>query len=282
MCINSLELDDNQIAGIRLISSIKIANPSVLVLSLAWSPYSTHQSIIAASLSDGSIGVFDSKINACPMKYISAHSLEAWTVAWSLKNDKAVHPSLYSGGDDSAFCEHMERYLANEKSNDQAFIGELWETIISDKKLHRAGITAILCLERDESTNSEIVLTGSYDEYIRILICEASRRQPSIFVEKNLGGGVWRLKLLSSNSCGAQVTYKILASCMHAGPMVLEINRSADDIWTISVIAFFKQHESMNYASDGREQVAENGVKRLVNVSTSFYDQKLCVWNLII
>lgn len=280
MCINSLELDDDQIVRIRLIFSIKIADPSVLVLSLAWSPYFAHQSIIAVSLSDGSIGVFDSKINPCPIKLISAHSLEAWTVAWSLKSDKTVHPSLYSGGDDSAFCQHRERSPANEKSNNQAFTGDLWETVISDKRVHRAGITAILCLERDESTNSEVVLTGSYDEYIRVLICEASRRQPNILAEKNLGGGVWRLKLLGSGSCGGQVTYKILASCMHAGPMILEINRPDKDIWTISVIAYIKQHESMNYASDGREQVAERGGKRLVNVSTSFYDQKLCVWNL--
>lgn len=265
----------------RLVSSFKIADPSVLVLSFAWGIPSTHQSFIAVSLSNGQIGIFDSQVPEGPVRCIQAHSLEAWTTAWSASSDMTVLPSLYSGGDDSALCEHREMPTqSSQQTEDGSLIKNVWETLSSDMRTHSAGVTAILCLAKDLSLGSETILTGSYDEYIRVLAHGASRRRPKVLVEKKLGGGVWRLKLLKSDSNGVRGTYMILASCMHAGPVVLEINRSAEEVWTINIQARFEGHESMNYASDAQEQILENGVKSMTYVSTSFNDRRLCVWNV--
>ena len=264
-----------------LISSIRAADPSVLVLSLAWKVSSAHPSTIAVSLSNGQIGVFDSQIPEDPVRYIQAHSLEAWTATWSAPTDTAALPSLYSGGDDSAFCEHRERpILSGQQSDDDSLTQNLWETLCSDMRTHSAGVTAILYLTKDPSLGFDVILTGSYDEHIRVLAHGASRRRPKVLVEKRLGGGVWRLKLLKSNSDGVRGTYMILASCMYAGPKILEIDRSAEDIWTINIQAQFGQHESMNYASDSQEQMLLNGVQSMIYISTSFYDRKLCVWRV--
>lgn len=280
VCIYSFELDSNQVACIRLMSSIKVADPSVLVLSVAWSSSFTHHSTVAVSLSNGRIGVFDSKILDDPVRYIQAHSLEAWTVAWSAISDVNLHPSLYSGGDDSAFCKHRATYNpSGEKMNDETLSGNLWETVSSDMKTHTAGVTAILYLA-NQSLNSETIVTGSYDEYVRVLACEPQRQKLRVLAEKRLGGGVWRLKLLKSELYDTSRTYKILASCMHAGPMILGINCSVEEDWTISITAHFEGHKSMNYATDALEQKRENGVISTTCVSTSFYDKKLCVWNV--
>lgn len=65
---------------------------------------------------------------------------------------------------------------------------------------------------------------------------------------------------------------------MHAGAHILEVRRAKSGRWLISVEAKFVEHESMNYASDGRPRYSEQGLKGFTVVSTSFYDKKLCVW----
>lgn len=65
---------------------------------------------------------------------------------------------------------------------------------------------------------------------------------------------------------------------MHAGAKILEIRRAEGGKWLIKIIAKFVEHESMNYASDGRCIYVGGKVDGFVAVSTSFYDKKLCVW----
>lgn len=65
---------------------------------------------------------------------------------------------------------------------------------------------------------------------------------------------------------------------MHAGAKILEVRRSDGGKWLISVLAKFVEHESMNYASDGRPRYGVRGVEGFIVVSTSFYDKRLCVW----
>lgn len=68
---------------------------------------------------------------------------------------------------------------------------------------------------------------------------------------------------------------------MHAGVKILEIRRGIGGYgvwWSINVLAKFIEHESMNYASDGRCVYSGGNVKGFTVVSTSFYDKKLCMW----
>jgi diphthamide biosynthesis protein 7 len=58
---------------------------------------------------------------------------------------------------------------------------------------HEAGVTAILPLAND------LLITGSYDDNIRLIAAPpVGRRQ--VAAELNLGGGVWRLRMLDDGS----------------------------------------------------------------------------------
>ena len=67
----------------------------------------------------------------------------------------------------------------------------------------------------------------------------------------------------------------MLASCMHAGARIVELQRDTEGQWQIDVLARFEEHKSMNYGSD--VQPGDGKVKKIV--STSFYDKLLCLWS---
>lgn len=209
----------------------------------------------------------------------NVHPLEAWTVACSSELQDGLPRCLYSGGDDSALC---TRNLGREDSTIS------YEPMGRDAKSHGAGVTAIRPLSIAGNTDGDLLLTGSYDEYLRVY---DTANRPHVLAEEKLGGGVWRLKLLSfSESCdrsangtatSLEVSITVLASCMHAGVRVLRVSRDAAGQWSIKILAKFEEHESMNYASDVQpsSKTANGEVPDgIVCVSTSFYDRKLCVW----
>ncbi|KAL8945199.1 MAG: hypothetical protein Q9211_000280 [Gyalolechia sp. 1 TL-2023] len=211
-----------------------------------------------------------------------SHSLEAWVIAWSTATD---NPALYSGGDDSAFCFHrLKNDWQLENVFDAPFQDDLHGEFVRDSKIHGAGVTSIVPLWIDED-NHEYVLTGSYDEHVRIVQIKPGARRPQVLVEKRLGGGVWQLRQLevsksSTIAKNGKLSFMILASCMHAGCRVFRIYRMADGDWTIEILGKFEDHESMNYASDARLEASGQSLKDMTFVSTSFYDKRLCVWKL--
>ncbi len=275
---------------------VKLFDPSILVLSLAWypkfeTPVGERSSIIAVSSSDGQVAVFDSMRHiedsqAQSLGKSQGHSFEAWAVAWSVKNWEAEShlAVLYSGGDDSILCRHSSfgRPLEAEgPMGDEA--QHFHEPSFRDVTTHIGGVTAILPLSLSTPEEDDLLITGSYDEYVRILTLSNFRRQARVLAKKQLGGGVWRLKLLDSMYIlGQGIHLLVLASCMHAGARLLKIARSEDRThWSINVIAKFEEHESMNYASDGRiESPDGERSSGYTCVSTSFYDRKLCVWTV--
>lgn len=261
----------------RRLSCLQIADPSILVLSIAWSPSPSTPTTLAYSLSSGQIGIFDYKNFKISSRTAQAHSLEAWTIAWSAMKSKAAS-TLYSGGDDSALCRHHELIPLELNQHPGQSMSE---TIIRDEKAHGAGVTAILPIAIGVGTE-EIVLTGSYDEFIRVLAFGTSSRGAQVLCEKGLGGGVWRLKCLKHDrpAPNGKLKIEVLASCMHAGTRVIHICRSEQQFWAIKIVARFEGHESMNYASDARREVFEKDCSSTTYVSTSFYDKKLCIWNL--
>ena len=213
------------------------------------------------------------------------HSLEAWTVAWSDKEweGESKLAILYSGGDDSMLCRHSSfgNPLEAEGSvGDEA--QHLNEPSWRDKTTHSAGVTAILPLSLSTPFDDDILVTGSYDEYVRVLALPNLGGRTKVLAEKQLGGGVWRLQLLDTiYSLEKVIHLMVLASCMHAGARLLKIVPS-DSMrrWSITVIAKFEEHESMNYASDGRIGDPDKDHSGYTCVSTSFYDRKLCVWSV--
>ncbi len=280
ICLFIVEYRDAE--PIRLVKNIEIADTSILVLALAWAPPAVETPILAASLSNGRIVMFDYKSPQSTMRTFTGHSLEAWTVAWSTIAIGPEFVQLYSGGDDSAVCRH--NIMLNQLSVGGSTSTEQAECRPAslDTKIHMAGVTAIIPLFTFDDEKTEFLLTGSYDEYVRVLAIDTSSYSTKFHVltEKRLHGGVWRLmdREGSGEEPGGEVTFTVVASCMHAGARILKIRRSKRGKWTIKVAARFEEHESMNYASDARFD-SDGYSPTFTVVSTSFYDRKLCVWN---
>ncbi|KAK1038802.1 hypothetical protein LTR33_016050 [Friedmanniomyces endolithicus] len=260
--------------GLVLRCSKQICEPSVLVLSLAWHP--RRANVVGVTLSDGRVclcccesGPWAAESTVC-VATVHEHSLEAWTLAFTTGSDDDGNTGILSGGDDLVL--QLSTWDGSAGSTPR------WQ----DRKIHQAGVTAILPLGPD------LVVTGSYDDRIRLIPAPFTAGRRQVLAELDLGGGVWRLALLSglANPEGGSSTGTvssgnirslfILASCMHAGSRIVKLSRGEQDRddWTFEVLARFEEHKSMNYGSD--VQPSEGSTKTIV--STSFYDRLLCLW----
>ncbi|WEW59926.1 hypothetical protein PRK78_005408 [Emydomyces testavorans] len=305
-------------AEILFVRSIHVhEDAKQLVLFLAWIPYhgpveAEHdtQGIkdgFAVSFPDGRVSIFctrpgteildrDSLMSEIRL---SGFPIEVWYVAFQLAplGDKQT-PVLFAGDD----MHHVRGVSLDQTASAEDISSLSWQ--IDDRgRYHDAGVTAILPLFTNEM--GTILLTGSYDEHIRVY---RFKTPCEVLACKNLGGGVWRLKLIESKSSpgadidiplerqeGSKLTcsYLILASCMHGGSRLLRITHSVswedsqcgEGKWEIDVLAEFKEHQSMNYASDFyRGEKEETGeadatTERIIFcVTSSFYDKRVCVW----
>lgn len=199
--------------------------------------------------------------------------------------------TVYSGGDDSKLllttCFSHEHGITSAEDEDDT-ISTPYPIVTA--KGHTAGVTAILPLSLTLSDKSGVVATGSYDDCLRVYsihpqVGGAMSRPPKLLAEENLGGGVWRLKLIKLETPSGEGTALpanwsalVLASCMHVGSRVLEISGDYGDFCQINVVGRFEEHKSMNYGSDFQPGTERNE-RTLRCVSTSFYDRLLCLWN---
>ena len=279
ICLFTVDVHDPNSKAIKAISTLKVAEPSILVLSLAWCPCPSEIGELSASFSDGSTVVLNSaKYQDSELgKVTESHELEAWTVAWPTRA-YSKERIIFSGGDDSTLC--INEF--DTQPSDTTILSESVNRspVRRDRKTHGAGVTAILPVATSATPEDQIVVTGSYDEFIRVL---SFPKLPSssrwvLVAEKRLGGGVWRLKHMKTLSSRGSDVFIVLASCMHAGTRILIISKSIETGWGIEISARFEEHESMNYASDARLENSEIGVQQFTVVSTSFYDKKVCVW----
>jgi diphthamide biosynthesis protein 7 len=194
--------------------------------------------------------------------------------------------TLYSGGDDSALrlatCSLVSEATAIDS---ETAVNTPFQPVKFDG--HGAGVTAILPLAVEVKDGSGVVLTGSYDDHIRVWAIKPLHRSrgirnAQILAQSNLGGGVWRLKLIDlvdetkavSNIGERTWATKVLASCMHAGPRIIEVSGDDEGRCQVNVLGRVVQHKSMNYGCD--YQPGRDG--KLLCVSTSFYDKLLCLW----
>lgn len=259
-------------------------SPETLVLSFAWHP--TLPNVIGVTLSTG-------EVKLCKLSYdgpaavpsinheasdtvvdIHSHDLEAWTLAFQPSAD-----GVLSGGDDATLKYSGVPALEDNLTGEQSWLSDSFDSGEAalqwqNKKIHGAGVTAILPLSED------VVVTGSYDDHIRVLSLPKAGKK-DVLAEMDLGGGVWRLTVVERQPCGldqgSYLKFVLLASCMHAGARVVQITRTESGTWDIEVLARFEEHKSMNYGSDvcPSERGLDDG--RLF-VSTSFYDKLVCLW----
>ncbi|KAH7139185.1 hypothetical protein B0J11DRAFT_423585 [Dendryphion nanum] len=262
--------DSSVIPTLVELRSIRVCPEDVMVTSFLWLPIGTT---VVVTLSTGEVELrkipFDEDQNSTLEVTLGTHSLEAWTAAF-LPDVSAI----YSGGDDSTLICYGFSDTTSEGSGgsfETNWIEGNRTVLWSDRKTHGAGVTAILPLP----TNSDqiLLLTGSYDDHIRLISAPSFGRR-SILAEGNLGGGVWRLKLLQCNQNFTDIL--ILASCMYAGARIVKLFQDAKSEWHFEVVAKFEEHKSMNYASECLPEINEKGHRTFI--TTSFYDRLLCLW----
>ncbi|KAK8227131.1 hypothetical protein HDK90DRAFT_513695 [Phyllosticta capitalensis] len=177
-----------------------------------------------------------------------------------------------------------------DDDDDDASSGEEEEHMFSppwhwqDARTHGAGVTFILPLPlplpqtaSPSATPSLLLLTGSYDESLRLLAPPPpfGPRRVRALADVPLDGGVWRVCVVDGPTAVStadkgvvKVQWTLLVSCMHAGTRVVWLTGSSASSssssssaaaadtqaesewnWAFEVLARFEEHQSMNYAS---------------------------------
>ncbi|PKY08066.1 hypothetical protein P168DRAFT_308203 [Aspergillus campestris IBT 28561] len=275
-------------------------DPSVPALFLAWTPShwpsgdAAKDDGFAVTFSDGRTAVFastkplSSADGAVNIKETGAFDatvpIEVWFVALATYDDAGTTtsssiPYMFTGNDFGSL--HTRRLAVEQEDDDNTSLSAVVD--YDDRaRHHTAGVTSILPLPIPLVDGAPVLLTGSYDEFLRVY--HATRRG-AVLAEMGLGGGVWRLQLLRTEGGDeGEVSFLVLASCMHGGARVVRV-AGADSQWEIEVVAEFTEHESMNYASDvwkpeGGYSLDGTKGSELLCVSSSFYDRRLCTWRV--
>jgi diphthamide biosynthesis protein 7 len=274
---------------------------SIPALFLAWAPQNwfprSPADGFAVTFSDSRTAVFGTQGDLRKEEsvvewgtYEAKQMIEVWFVALAsmagsspAAGQKPIEsPFMFTGNDFGSL--HTRRFdnTAELDDPDESISPMLLEH--DDRaRHHTAGVTAILPLPVPLVDDAPILLTGSYDEGLRVY--HASRRG-EVLAEENLEGGVWRLQLLDTTKItDSEDCFLVLASCMHAGTRVVGVKCKQQDgssEWEIEVLAKFTEHESMNYASGvwngAKASEKADQSSELLVVSSSFYDRRLCVW----
>ncbi|KAJ5520204.1 hypothetical protein N7463_000657 [Penicillium fimorum] len=280
-------------------------DPSIPALFLAWTPQNwfpqTAADGFAVTFSDSRTAVFGTEGDIRQEEsvtewgtYEAKQMIEVWFVALSTRpgtpdsetpNPSAI-PFMFTGNDFGSL--HTRRFDNSTELHDpDEHISPMLLEHDDRARHHTAGVTSILPLDVPLVDDAPVLLTGSYDESLRVY--HATRRG-EVLAEESLDGGVWRLQLLDTTKITgldgppnvSEYRFLVLASCMHAGTRLVRVTcKHEDEVpnWGIEVLAKFTEHESMNYASgvwEGGQETTRSS--EVLCVSSSFYDRRLCVW----
>ncbi|CAG8084810.1 unnamed protein product [Penicillium olsonii] len=272
-------------------------DPSIPTLFLAWAPqnwFPRPADGFAVTFSDSRTAVFgtqgDIRDEVAEWGTFEAKQMiEVWFVALAsmtspVDDHKTQIPFMFTGNDFGSL--HTRRLDGSAEIDDDEHVSPMLLEHDDRARHHTAGVTAILPLPVPMVDDAPILLTGSYDEGLRVY--HATRRG-EVLAEQGLDGGVWRLQpletkvMMAMDAGNASVTqFLVLASCMHAGTRVVQVSlkeSGGSSEWEIEVLAKFTEHESMNYASGVWDSGAQRKSKsEFLVVSSSFYDRRLCVW----
>ncbi len=216
------------------------------------------------------------------------NSLEAWSIAFAPSVEAENSGSLttiYSGGDDAML--RYKSYAPVSGKNSELLDDGQGFGPLSIRGQHDAGVTTILPLSIRESNGGRLVVTGSYDDHVRLFAIHDpaetyGMKRLQLLAEENLEGGVWRLDLIDIKTPATGIELRILASCMYAGARLIRISKKADnDQWSVDVLARFTEHKSMNYASAIVPGSEANESGKVECITTSFYDKLLCLWEYV-
>ncbi|CAN6713842.1 unnamed protein product [Malus baccata var. baccata] len=235
--------DEAQGFSLREITDEKIS--SSMCLFLDWNPSATY---ITVGLSNGSVAIAsigESQLET--QETWKAHDFEVWTTSYDIHQPQLV----YSGSDDCKF----KCWDLRDGPSKLAF---------QNTKAHTMGV----CCIAKNPYDSNSVVTGSYDEYLRFWDVR-SISTPVNETSVCLGGGVWRIKFHPF------VAGLVLTACMHNGFSIVKINEDKTE-----VIETYSKHESLAYGADWhRDKSFHEGKRNSTLVATcSFYDRLLRLW----
>lgn len=272
-------------------------DPSIPALFLAWAPQNWFPQPaadgFAVTFSDSRTAVFGTEGDICQEEsiaewgtYEAKQMIEVWFVALSTSTgtpdaetqNPSATPFMFTGNDFGSL--HTRRFdNTTELDDPDEHISPMLLEHDDRARHHTAGVTAILPLDVPLVDDAPVLLTGCYDESLRVY--HATRRG-EVLAEQGLDGGVWRMQLLNTTKILGEYRFLVLASCMHAGTRLVRVTCKHEDgtpNWGIEVLARFTEHESMNYASgvwEGGQETTRSS--EILCVSSSFYDRRLCVW----
>ncbi|XP_042499300.1 diphthine methyltransferase [Macadamia integrifolia] len=220
---------------------------SSMCLCLDWN---ASASSISLGISDGSISVVTlGEAQLQKQQAWQAHEFEVWATSFDIYQPQL----LYSGSDDCKFC------CWDLRENPS-------KLVFQNSSIHKMGVCCIANSSRDCNT----LLTGSYDEYLRVW----DLRSISKPLNENaicLGGGVWRIKQHPS------VSDLILAACMHNGFAIVKVRGESAEL-----VETYVKHDSLAYGADWQCGGSCDGSGRRIWSSTvatcSFYDRLLRIW----
>ncbi|KAI1863669.1 hypothetical protein JX265_008886 [Neoarthrinium moseri] len=261
--LSLLQLAPPTSGGGNLLTELAVNSPlpgagGIIFTSCCWHPKSDNSIAITTSTNEVHLFELDGSWHTTEAEDSTIHNHDdyAWTVAFSPDD---TCPAVLSGGDDSRLL-----FTNTDDGSTEVLKG------------HQSGVTALLPLQHRPGSPDYILLTGSYDEHIRVY---SMAGLPMLLAKANLGGGVWRLKQISFTIDGDRWVAVILASCMHAGARILRLSGD-DEGCKIDILARFEEHTSMNYGSDFHP--VDGDRQDLVCVSTSFYDKRMCIWKFAV
>lgn len=165
--------------------------------------------------------------------------------------------------------------------------------LVPFRNAHQYGVTALLPLHVDlQLRRHHVLVTGGFDQ--NICVYDTALRE--VVAKEDLGGGVWKFRVLDSSTApiltesresiqqssapSQRTRVSILASCMEAGAQVVELVHTTQGAWEVNVLAKFEDHDGMVYASEGvcTHQDPQTNCREYTCISTSFQDRRLCVW----
>jgi len=257
---------------------------SVLFLQCQWHP--AHSNTMGVTTSAGSARLLqlDEQWRICGWTDLDiANTLEAWCIAFAPSGRELAssgQTTVYCGGDDSILRYTTSAYGLHPRATEDVEVAAQPSIL---KNQHNAGVTAILPLDAFDTEGSRLVITGSYDDNIRLFAMRdpdpaAFTKRAELLAEETLEGGVWRLDLVHANASAESPIFRVLASCMYAGARLVQFARDKQGVWQCDVLAKFEEHQSMNYGCG--VVPGSEGQKSLQCVSTSFYDKMICLWDV--
>ncbi|KAJ4782557.1 Transducin/WD40 repeat-like superfamily protein [Rhynchospora pubera] len=240
------ELQADVANGNKGISLKEICNEKVSSSMCLYVDWRQSGDSLSVSLSDGSVSLisFTESELKVSQSWV-AHKFEAWTTNFDIFNPHL----LYSGSDDCCFC--------------------CWDTrqnpslpVFRNSKSHTMGV----CCISQSTSNPNMLLTGSYDESLRVWDIRSSSKP---LTEKSicLGGGVWRIKP------HPYISDIVIAACMHNGFSVVKVGGEREEVL---VLERYEKHGSLAYGVDWMK--GENARNDSIVASCSFYDRLLRVW----